>query len=87
MVEPEMIFICRKWLGNHVSAATNINKDYFPLQRIAANESLPGSKSLNKAIPATTQQNRETVIHGDFYPGRVAVIKELIRVSRSSTDQ
>jgi hypothetical protein len=36
---------------------------------------LPGSKSLNKVIPLTTQNNRGIVRHGDFYPGRVAVIK------------
>jgi hypothetical protein len=43
--------IAEQRFGNHVSAATNINKDQFPLQRIAANEPLPGSKSLNTRLP------------------------------------
>jgi hypothetical protein len=37
--------------GNHIFATTNINKEQFPLQRIASNESLPGSKSLNTRFP------------------------------------
>jgi hypothetical protein len=66
MVEPEQTSSVRQRLGN-VSAATNINEDYFPLQRIAANGSLPGSK-LNEVIPVTTQNNRGTAGHGDLIP-------------------
>jgi hypothetical protein len=50
MVEPEQTSIARERLGNHVSAVTNINKEMLPLQRIAANESLQGSKSPNKSL-------------------------------------
>jgi hypothetical protein len=31
--------------------------------------------NVNKGIPVTTQKNRGTVRHGDFYPGRMAAIK------------
>jgi hypothetical protein len=44
MVEPEQTSIARQRLGNHVSAATNINKEQFPLKRTAANELLSGNK-------------------------------------------
>jgi hypothetical protein len=43
--------IAERPLDNYVSAATNINKGQFPLQRIAANESLPGSKLLYTRFP------------------------------------
>jgi hypothetical protein len=75
MVEPDQTSIPRQQLGNDVSAATNMNKDQFPLQRIAANESLPGRKSLNKVTPVTTQNDRGTVRRGDFDSGRLEVIK------------
>jgi hypothetical protein len=32
MVEPEQASIAEQWLGNHVSAATNIKKNQFPLK-------------------------------------------------------
>jgi hypothetical protein len=54
---------------------------------IAANESLSGSRSLNKVIPMTTQKNRGTVWHDDFYPGCMADIKSSAFVNLSSRDQ
>jgi hypothetical protein len=68
MVDPEQTSIARQRLGNHVSATTNIY-DYFTLQRIAANKSLPGSKLLNKVIPVTTEE----LFDGDFHPCGVEV--------------
>jgi hypothetical protein len=50
MMESDQTFIAEQRLINYVSAAANI-KDYFPLQRISANESLPGSKLLNTRFP------------------------------------
>jgi hypothetical protein len=35
----------------------------------------------------TTQQNREIIRHGDFYPGRLADIKEVNSYIQESTDQ
>jgi hypothetical protein len=84
----EQTSTARQWLGNHVSAAMNINKNYLPLQRIAANESLLGSMSLNKVISVTTQKNNNgTLENGDFYPGRMAVIKGSAFINSSSRDQ
>jgi hypothetical protein len=51
MVEPGQTSIAKKRLGNHVYAATNIDKDLFPLQQITGNESLPGSKLPNTRFP------------------------------------
>jgi hypothetical protein len=56
MVEPMQTPIARQRLGNHVSAVTNIKKDQFALQRIETTESLPGSKSLKKDFPVTTEK-------------------------------
>jgi hypothetical protein len=75
MAEPAQTSIAEQHLGNHVSVSTDFNKDWFPLKEIAANESLLGSKSLNKVIPVTTQRNIGTARYGDFCPGRVAVIE------------
>jgi hypothetical protein len=44
MVQQEQTSIAEQRLGNHVSAA-NMNKDKFPLQRIAANESVQRVKT------------------------------------------
>jgi hypothetical protein len=68
MVEPEQTSIARKRLGKHVSAATNINKDYLPLQQIAANESLPGSNLVKKVIPVTTKRTEELFDTMTFIP-------------------
>jgi hypothetical protein len=43
---------------------------------------LPGSKSLNKVIPVTTEE----LFNSDFYPGLVAVIKSSGFVNSSSID-
>jgi hypothetical protein len=43
----------------------NASEISFPLQRIATNESLLGSKSLIKDIPVTTE-GQLTVRHGDL---------------------
>jgi hypothetical protein len=71
MVGLEQTSIARQRLSNHVPAATNINKELFTLQRLAANESLPFSKSLNEVIPVRTEE----LFDGDFYPGSVEIIK------------
>jgi hypothetical protein len=38
-------------------------------------------------IPVTTQRNRGTVRHGDFYHGRVALIKGVDSLIQSSRGQ
>jgi hypothetical protein len=43
--------------------------------------------NVNKGIPMTTKQNRGTVKHGDFYPGRVEVIKAVDSWIRENRDQ
>jgi hypothetical protein len=40
--------------------------------------------NVNKGIPVTTQKNRGTVRHGDFYSGRLAIIKRSSFANSSS---
>jgi hypothetical protein len=61
MVEPEQASIAEERFSNYVSAANEYRQRLVPIMMIAANESLSGSRSLNKVIPMTTQKNRGTV--------------------------
>jgi hypothetical protein len=46
---------------------------------------VPAATNANKGIPVTTQQNRGSVQYGDFYSGRVEVIKGSVEAGSNTS--